>query len=154
MNKNIMIILAMSLLVFGGIYWMANAHSGSAAAGTRTLSGDVGALAGAPTGGSAEPSGAAPSNGVQVVSVHAGPGGYDHPMLEVNAGQPVELQFSADNAGCGAQFIMGSFNVNLISRNGEVQVAKFTPTTPGTYDYNCPMRMFRGKLKVVGPGGV
>lgn len=88
-----------------------------------------------------------PSANVQVVSLHAYASGYDKPQLQVKAGSPVRLDFSADaNAGCGRQLIMRDFGVNLVSKNGETVSASFTPPSPGQYRFSCAMNMFRGVL--------
>ncbi len=84
---------------------------------------------------------------VQVVSLRAAPSGYDKSTLQVKAGQPVRLDFSADpNSGCGRQLIVDNVGVNLVSRNGETVSATFTPPSPGIYRYHCSMNMFRGEL--------
>ncbi len=84
---------------------------------------------------------------LQVVKLYAAPSGYDQNTLQVRAGQPVRLEFSADpNAGCGRQLIIDNVGVNLISRNGETVSATFTPPSPGVYRYHCSMNMFRGQL--------
>jgi len=87
------------------------------------------------------------ASGVQEVYVKAlNSGLYDRPELRVKAGAPVRLHFSAEGyAGCGKVFVMRDFGVTLISRNGEEQVAEFTPSL-GKYEYACSMRMFRGTL--------
>ncbi len=86
--------------------------------------------------------------GLQVVSVRAqSSGGYDHPTLQVKAGQPVEFDFSADpGSGCGRQIIIDGVGVNLVSNNGETKSATFTLSAPGQYRYHCGMNMFRGVL--------
>lgn len=138
MKNSILFILAASLLVFGAIAYMATAKPA-----------DIGAPVGG-TGSGSDGIGTGVGNaGLQVVSVHATGSGYDHSSLQVRAGTPVEFHFSATNAGCGSQLILDGFNVNLVSRNGEDQVARFTPTQPGTYAYHCGMNMFRGTLSVV-----
>ncbi len=77
-------------------------------------------------------------------------GGYDKSEITVRKGVPVRLHFSAEkNAGCGKVLLMQKFGVRLVSGNGEEQVAEFTPTNEGTFDYSCSMYMFRGKLRVV-----
>lgn len=91
-----------------------------------------------------------PAGQLQVVSVRAlSSGGYDNPTLNVKAGSPVRLDFSADpGAGCGRQLIIDNVGtkVNLVSRNGETVSATFTPPTPGQYRFHCGMNMFRGVL--------
>ncbi|MDE1798526.1 MAG: cupredoxin domain-containing protein, partial [Candidatus Micrarchaeota archaeon] len=136
MNKGILIILAMSIIVFGAIMWMAG--SGTAAPSSGTI--NVVLNSANAKGGESAPAPAQAAPALQVVSVRAlNSGAYDHPTLQVKDGEPVELHFSADpNVGCGAQFILDGFNVNLVSR-GEDEVARFTPTQPGTYAYHCGM---------------
>mgnify|MGYP001587373279 CR=1 FL=1 len=87
------------------------------------------------------------SGQVQVVSLHASAYGYDKNSISVKAGEPVRLDFSADsNAGCGRQLIVDNVGVNVVSRNGEVVSATFTPPSPGQYRFHCAMNMFRGVL--------
>ena len=89
--------------------------------------------------------------GVQKVSVKAlGTGVYDHPRLVVKKGIPVELTFSAEpSAGCGHQFVMRDFGVNIVVSGSESKTVQFTPDKTGTFEYACGMRMFRGQLIVV-----
>lgn len=86
----------------------------------------------------------------QTVSLRAmGTGLYDHRVIEVKAGVPVRLTFTADqNAGCGRQLVIPDFGVQTTVAPGESQTVEFTPTTPGTYAYRCGMNMFRGTLIV------
>ncbi len=90
-------------------------------------------------------------NGVQEVSLRAlRTGFYDKQEVVVKKGIPVKLSFSADtDAGCGKILIMRQFGVQLLSRNGETQVATFTPQQEGMFEYSCSMRMFVGRMKVV-----
>lgn len=89
-----------------------------------------------------------PASGAQEVSLRALDAGvYDKESMVVEANRPVKLRFSADpGAACGRSLILKEFGVSLVSKNGEEQVAEFTPA-PGKYEYRCPMRMFRGTLE-------
>ena len=91
------------------------------------------------------------SANLQVVAIRAlSTGTYDKPEVAVKAGIPVRLDFSADSgAGCGRQFILDGFNVQLTSNSGETTSATFTPTSVGDYAYHCGMNMWRGTLHVV-----
>jgi len=104
-------------------------------------SGATGAQAGgaAASGGQA---GATP----QEVSLLATSSGYDKAEIRVKAGVPVHFTFTANNAGCCAQLLIDRVGVQLISRNGEVVDATFTPPAPGNYPYHCGMNMCRGVL--------
>jgi len=94
---------------------------------------------------------ATPNAQVQLVAIRALSNGYyDKQEITVKAGIPVKLDFSAEpQAGCGRQFILDGFNVQLISKTGETESATFTPTAPGDYAYHCGMNMWRGVMHVV-----
>ncbi len=88
--------------------------------------------------------------GAQKVSLRAlNTGLYDKEVVNVKAGVPVEMTFSADpDSYCGRELLIPAFRVDLKSLQGETQTATFTPTAPGAYEFHCPMKMFRGKLVV------
>ncbi|MFA6530398.1 MAG: cupredoxin domain-containing protein [Candidatus Micrarchaeia archaeon] len=94
--------------------------------------------------------GVQPAGSIQKISIRAlSSGQYDNPEIHVKVGIPVRLTFTADNgAGCGKYMAIDEFGVKLTSRNGEDEVAEFTPQNPGTYYYHCGMWMFKGKLVV------
>ncbi|MBI3588656.1 cupredoxin domain-containing protein [Candidatus Micrarchaeota archaeon] len=74
----------------------------------------------------------------QQVSLKASESGYDKQVIDVKAGVPVHLSFSADaSAGCGTTLIIDRLPVNLVSNNGQSVTADFTPAA-GTYAYHCP----------------
>ncbi|VVC00047.1 Cupredoxin-like domain protein [uncultured archaeon] len=78
-----------------------------------------------------------------------GTGYYDNQKVIVKEGVPVRFHFSAEpSAGCGRLLVIPDFKVQLVSNNGEEQVAEFTPQVKGTYAYRCGMNMFRGVLVV------
>ncbi len=135
----------------GGI---ACAGSGAYAQGQQAGNG-AGAQAGNAAGntGSAQQGGSATGNAggaVQDVYIKALPtGSYDKTEVHVKAGVPVRLHFTAEQgSGCGALFILDGFGIQLTSLNAVEQVATFTPTTPGTYEYHCGMHMFVGRMIV------
>jgi len=94
----------------------------------------------------------APVSAPQVQDVYVkalSTGTYDKPEVAVQKGVPVRFHFSAESgAGCGRVLVMEEFGVNLVSRNGEEQVAEFTPQDVGTYEYHCGMHMFVGRMVV------
>ncbi len=89
----------------------------------------------------------APGAEVQDVYIRAlSTGVYDTSSIEVKAGVPVRLHFSAEpDSGCGRAFMMRDFRIQFLSLNGEEHVATFTPPK-GSFEYSCTMRMFRGVL--------
>ncbi len=139
--KYVFVVICVLALAF--VAFMATSSGTGARSSVPSQTGAAGVQAAAPGAGQPAP----PSPAVQEVSVHASGSGYDHPSLNVRAGQPVKFDFSADrSAGCGSQLIIDRVGVNLISRNGETVSATFTPPSPGQYPYHCGMNMYRGML--------
>ena len=77
-------------------------------------------------------------------------GTYDKQEVTVQKGVPVRLHFTADpNAGCGRQMVINGLNIKALSQNGEEDIVEFIPQQSGTFEYNCPMGMWKpGKLIV------
>ncbi|MBI5228411.1 cupredoxin domain-containing protein [Candidatus Micrarchaeota archaeon] len=136
-----------TLLVFG-LLVVAGIVGGFVFLGAK--SNDSGTFSGpaAPSGPSPSQPSVAGQNNIQEVYLQATPSGYDKPELTVKKGIPVRLHFSAKDAGCGSYLVLDGFNVKLLSRNGEEQIAEFTPAKEGTYAFHCSMNMFRGKMVV------
>jgi copper chaperone CopZ len=107
--------------------------------------GSCGVPSSAPT--TASPVTTNPAQDIYITALSSGQ--YDKPEVRVKKGELVRLHFTAESgSGCGAYMILDGFNVQLISRNGQEQVAEFTPTEAGTYAYHCGMWMFNGNLIV------
>jgi len=88
-------------------------------------------------------------NGVQVVNVRGLSYGYSVNSFQVKKGVPVRIMFSAEpTAGCGRQFIMRDFGVNVVAPEGSEVPVEFTPDKEGVFNYRCSMNMFRGKMTV------
>ncbi len=88
---------------------------------------------------------------VQSISIKAlSTGSYDKNEIKVRAGAPIQLKFSAEkNSGCGKQLVIPTAKIFIQSLQGEERTATFTISKPGTYSYQCPMGMFKGKLIAV-----
>ncbi len=102
-----------------------------------------------PTAPAVQPTAPAGTTSPQDIYIRAkADGTYDKRSITVKSGIPVRLHFTADsNAGCGRQFVLYGLNVKAVSIGGVEQVVEFTPTTAGTYEYNCGMKMWqRGSL--------
>ncbi len=128
--------IALTVLVIGVFAFSSPAKTTAAPIGNPTATA-------APGGGAT----AAPDTREQFVSIRAlSTGFYDKREVTVKAGVPVKLEFSAEQgAGCGRQFLIPDFGVNLVSRAGEKVYATFVPTA-GRHAYQCGMAMFRGVL--------
>ena len=131
-ERKMLVILAAALLIFGGMLMAWNCAKEKPAQGGSTA-------------------GTALTGNVQEIYLKAlGSGTYDKQTLTVRKGLPVRLHFSAEpTAGCGKALLIKKFGVQLVSKNGEEQVATFTPQETGTFEYSCSMRMFVGKMTVV-----
>jgi len=153
MDKNILMILGVAVIGFALIFFMAQSTNAQASANGAgygdNQAGSNGNYNAAQGLGSGQ-QGAVANGQIQDIYIKAqGFGGYDKPEVDVKAGIPVRLHFSADpSAGCGRALFINEFGVQLVSKSGEEQVATFTPTKPGTYQYHCGMYMFVGKLVV------
>jgi hypothetical protein len=81
---------------------------------------------------------------VQDVSIRAlADGTYDKREIDVKAGIPVKLRFSADpDAGCGRSMVIFGLGLSTVSRSGEESDLEFIPTAPGRYEISCGMRMW------------
>ncbi|VVC02710.1 Cupredoxin-like domain protein [Candidatus Bilamarchaeum dharawalense] len=100
--------------------------------------------------GQLQANGSQPAN-VQEIYIKALPNGsYDKEEVTVNAGVPVRIHFTTQgNVGCGSMLVLYGLNQKTYSKNGQEGIIEFTPTTPGTYEYSCGMRMWGpGKLIV------
>ncbi len=88
-------------------------------------------------------------NGVQVVNVRGLSYGYSVNSFQVKKGVPVRIMFSAEpTAGCGRQFIMQAFGINVVAPEGSEVPVEFTPDKEGVFNYRCSMNMFRGQMTV------
>ncbi|MFH1785592.1 MAG: cupredoxin domain-containing protein [Candidatus Micrarchaeota archaeon] len=77
-------------------------------------------------------------------------GTYDKSEVVVKSGNLVRIHFTTEPyVGCGAVLYIYGLNLQTVSKNGQEGIIEFTPTKPGTYEYNCGMRMWSpGKLIV------
>jgi len=78
---------------------------------------------------------------------------YSPNYFKVKAGIPVSWQItSSGEPGCdsGEVITRGLTDPIYLNPNqGQVTTAEFTPQTPGTYQFSCPMGMVRGTIEVV-----
>lgn len=133
----------------------ASAGAPCPATGGQQAQGSAGQLANAAANGNNgnSPSANQPNQAqatIQDVYIKATSYGYDKYEVTVKKGIPVRLHFTAINAGCGSYLKIYGMNVGVQSKGGQEATVEFTPTSEGTYEYNCGMRMFPpGKFVVV-----
>jgi plastocyanin domain-containing protein len=83
-----------------------------------------------------------------IVKVNFQNGEYVFTPSTVKAGEPVTLQFQAEEFnGCERSFNIHSEGVKKVIRPGDTQVT-FTPTAPGELTASCGMNMYFGTLNV------
>jgi len=92
-------------------------------------------------------------NGKQVIQMAVKSVSYSPNYFKVKVGVPVSWQItSSGEPGCDSGEVVANGLTNPIYLNpnqGQVTTAEFTPQTPGTYQFSCPMGMVRGTIEVV-----
>lgn len=117
-----------------------------------------GSLMGFPFLGSGTVSAASEDNaklmdGEQIVTSTLSPGRY--PNITVQAGTPVRWVIDAPEGsinGCNYQMYIQNYGIEYTFQTGE-NVITFTPTEPGTVQYNCWMGMIHGNIFVTDGDG-
>lgn len=72
--------------------------------------------------------------------------GFSPDSIEVKAGTPVEITFDTINRSCATEVVFKDLDIKAKLTDGEKTVLAFTPKSPGTYEYACPMDMLKGKV--------
>jgi plastocyanin domain-containing protein len=74
-------------------------------------------------------------------------GGYQPAAIQVQAGQPVRLNFTRREAStCGEEVIFPGFGKRAHLPENQTVSLEVVPDTPGEYEFTCGMNMYRGKL--------
>ena len=74
-------------------------------------------------------------------------GGYSPDTVRVEAGRPVRLVFSRQEADpCSEKVVFDAFGVSADLPEGMNVPVEFTPEDPGEYEFACQMGMLRGKV--------
>jgi hypothetical protein len=93
-------------------------------------------------------------NGVQTLTLVVTPGGYSPLRFSVRKDVPVKLTFrQLGQVGCGNELVfpadpVSPSSLRLASPTDE-EVLKFTPRTPGTFEFHCSHQMYRGLMTVL-----
>jgi len=86
--------------------------------------------------------------GIQEVTVNVD-GGYEPSQIVVQAGQPVRLNFDRkDPSSCLEEVRFPDFHIAQELPLNQITAIKFTPESPGRYEFTCGMNMFRGVIDV------
>ena len=76
-------------------------------------------------------------------------GGYSPDIVRVEAGRPVRLMFSRQEADpCSEKVVFDAFGVSADLPEGMNVPVEFTPEEPGEFEFACQMGMLRGKVIV------
>lgn len=89
-------------------------------------------------------------DGVQVISVTAGPTGYRPDRIEVQEGVPVRLIFKRTTpSACAEEIQIPAFDVakTELPLNEDVEI-RFTPDETGEFTFACGMDMMKGAIVV------
>lgn len=88
------------------------------------------------------------SAGVQQVDIVV-KGGYSPNVIEVERGQPVQLNFYRDEEGtCSEELLLPDFNIRRDLAPFKTTAIEFLPKQAGTFEFTCGMHMLRGSLVV------
>ncbi|OWP64006.1 copper-transporting ATPase [Hymenobacter amundsenii] len=88
------------------------------------------------------------SSGVQQVDITV-KGGYSPDVIEVQKGQPVQLNFYRDESNsCSEELLLPDFNIRRDLAPFQTTTIEFLPEKAGTYPFTCGMSMLRGSLVV------
>ncbi len=91
-------------------------------------------------------SAAVSAHGRQTVDVTV-KGGYQPAAIQVQAGQPVQLNFTRREAStCGEEVIFPGFGKRAHLPENQTVSLEVVPDKPWEYEFTCGMNMYRGKL--------
>ena len=86
--------------------------------------------------------------GVQEVNITV-KGGYSPNLIEVQKGQPVQLNFYRDEDGsCSEELLMPDFNIRRDLPAFRTTAVTFVPREAGRFEFTCGMNMLRGAVVV------
>ncbi len=92
------------------------------------------------------------SDGKQVIQMTVKSVSYSPNHFTVKAGVPVRWEITSSGVpGCDSSEVVARGLTDPIYLNpeaGQITVKEFTPQTPGTYQFSCPMGMVRGTIDV------
>lgn len=85
----------------------------------------------------------------QVVEMAIGPSGYSPNSFTLVAGAPTRWKIDATNAaGCQMSIVSRQLNIQKFLNPGANEITFTAPRAPGTYQFSCPMGMYRGQFVV------
>ncbi|MDP1694601.1 MAG: cupredoxin domain-containing protein [Candidatus Woesearchaeota archaeon] len=119
--KNTTIVALIGILVIGGSLFL---YMSNTAAQTNTVVG---------------------SGDVQRITLSEKNANYFPQVLNVKAGQPVELTLDSSVSGCYRSFTIRQLGVSQYARTPK-ETIKFTVPQPGSYRFSCSMGMGTGTL--------
>jgi Uncharacterized conserved protein len=92
-------------------------------------------------------------NGVQIVKMIEGSGGYSPNSFTIKKGVPVKWIIQGDAPySCAATILLPKYNIRSTLSAGENDIY-FTPTETGSAPFSCSMGMYKGVFNVVDENG-
>ncbi len=84
------------------------------------------------------------------IEVVVADGVYQPALIEIPAGQAVQLRFlRKDPSPCAAQVVFGTLDISADLTVGKVKSIALPPLSSGEYPFTCQMGMYQGRLRVV-----
>lgn len=72
--------------------------------------------------------------------------GFSPATVIVKTGKLVELTFDTKSRGCATEVVFRTLKIRKALTDGKKTVVTFTPKNAGTYVFECPMGMYKGKV--------
>ncbi|HWP31370.1 MAG TPA: cupredoxin domain-containing protein [Fimbriimonadales bacterium] len=72
--------------------------------------------------------------------------GFSPATIIVKTGKLVELTFDTKSRGCATEVVFKTLKIRKGLTDGKKTVVTFTPKNAGTYVFECPMGMYKGKI--------
>jgi plastocyanin domain-containing protein len=83
------------------------------------------------------------------IDIHVDDGVYSPSDINVPLNQTTILQFiREDKNPCAETVIFEGLNISANLPINQVKSIQITPTSTGTFDFHCPMNMYKGKIYV------
>ncbi len=87
--------------------------------------------------------------GIQQVDITV-KGGYSPNVIEVQRGQPVQLNFYRDEeSSCSEELLIPDFSIRRELPAFQTTSVEFLPQQAGRFEFTCGMHMLRGSIEVV-----
>jgi plastocyanin domain-containing protein len=145
-NWNMVVGLALGASLLGGVAWAVQPSNAGTMASCQKMMGTAmsGMSCCAPKTVTGKTEQATQGKDVQRATIFIN-GGYEPSTINVKAGKPLELVFTAKGESCANSVSIPTLGKTLTLKDGEKTTIRFTPKK-GTTTFSCEMGMYRGQV--------